>query len=77
MTLEQLFMSALGAACAILGWLARELYSAIQSLRRDLSALELQISRDYVRYDRMKDIMSPIMEALKEIKDTLTTKVDK
>jgi hypothetical protein len=77
MTLEQLFIYGLGAACAILGWLARELYAAIQALRHDLSSLELQISRDYVRYDRMQDIVVPIMDMLKEIKDTLGKKADK
>ena len=77
MSVEQLFMSLLGVACAVLGWLARELYSAVQSLRKDLSSLEVQISRDYVRYDRLQDALSPIMDALKEIKESLNLKVDK
>ena len=77
MELQQLIMWGLGAACTLLGWFARELYAATQSLRKDLSALEVQISSDYVRYDRLQDAMKPIMESLSEIKHTLAGKADK
>lgn len=75
--MTQIAMWVLGAACAILGWFARELYSATQSLRKDLAALQVQIANDYVRYDRLQDAMKPIMESLQEIKHTLTGKMDK
>lgn len=81
MTIEQIIISLLSTACAVLGWFARELYGATQSLRRDLSALEIQINRDYVRYDRLreslKDAMQPILDSLSEIKDSLKGKADK
>lgn len=77
MEVTQIVMWALGMACTILGWFARELYAATQSLRKDLSALEVQISTDYVRYDRLQDAMKPIMDSLTEIKHTLSGKADK
>lgn len=77
MELSQIAMWALGAACAILGWFARELYAATQSLRKDLSALEVRISGEYIRYDRLQDAMKPIMDSLAEIKHTLSQKADK
>lgn len=77
MSFEQFFMASLGIICGILGWLARELYAAVQALRHDLSSLELQISRDYVRYDRMQDMVAPIMDMLKEIKEAMNHKADK
>lgn len=67
----------LGLGLAVLGWLARELWDAVKSLRRDLSSLEVRITRDYVSYDRLKDAMEPVMEALAEIKSALKDKVDK
>lgn len=70
-------MGVLGIICLVLGWFARELYGATQGLRRDLSALEVRIGTDYVRYDRLRDALKPIMESLHEIKQTLTGKVDK
>lgn len=77
MSTEQLLISLLGIACAALGWFARELYAATQALRRDLSALEVRISSDYIRYDRLQDALKPIMDSLQEIKQTLATKADK
>ena len=38
MELSQIAIWGLGAVCAVLGWFARELYNATQSLRKDLSA---------------------------------------
>ena len=74
-------MSVLGIACGILGWFARELYSATQCLRKDLSDLQVQIARDYVRYDRLREVVQdavkPILESLSEIKHTLSQKADK
>jgi hypothetical protein len=77
MEVTQIVMWGLGMACTILGWFARELYSATQSLRRDLSALEVQITSDYVRYDRLQDAMKPIMDSLADIKHALDKKADK
>jgi hypothetical protein len=77
MEITQLALWGLGVICAVLGWFARELYSATQSLRKDLSSLEVQIGKDFVRYDRMQDVMKPIMDSLHEIKQTLAGKADK
>lgn len=77
MEMQQLALWALGVVSALLGWFARELYAATQQLRKDLSALEVQITSDYVRYDRLQDAMKPIMDSLAEIKHTLAGKADK
>ena len=77
MDLQQIFMSVLGLACGILGWFARELYSATQALRKDLSELQVRIATDFIRYDRLKDALQPIMDSLAEIKHTLNGKADK
>lgn len=77
MTLEQAFLGLLSAACGVLGWFARELYAATQSLRRDLSSLEVRISADYVRYDRLQDALRPVLEKLSRIEDALKDKADK
>lgn len=77
MEISQIALWALGAVCAVLGWFARELYGATQALRRDLSSLEVRISSDYIRYDRMQDALKPIMDSLAEIKQALSGKADK
>ena len=77
MELSQIFLALIGLACGVLGWLAREMYSALQALRRDLGQLEVQLTRDYVRYDRLQDAFKPVLDALSEIKHTLQGKADK
>jgi hypothetical protein len=77
MSLEQFVIAMIGAACAVLGWFARELYSAVNRLRDDLQKLEVKLSTDYVRYDRLQDAFKPIMQSLEEIKQALSHKVDK
>ena len=77
MNFEQLFMALLGSCCVVLGWFSRTLYDATQSLRKDLASLEIKISADYVRYDRLQDAFKPVMESLQEIKQTLAGKADK
>lgn len=77
MTIEQMVIALVAAACAVLGWFARELYQATKDLRRDLSALEVQIGKDYVRYDRLQDALRPLLDGIHEIKDALKGKADK
>ena len=77
MEISQIGLLVLSCCVGILGWFARVLYEATQSLRRDLSSLEVKISAEYVRYDRLQDAFRPVMESLREIKEALTHKADK
>jgi hypothetical protein len=77
MSLEQVLLAGLSLGGAVLGWLARELWGAVQQLRKDLQSLEVRISSDYVRYDRLQDAMRPIMDKLQRIEDSLAHKADK
>lgn len=77
MSLEQAFLALLALGGGILGWFARELYTAVNRLREDLQKLEVKLSSEYIRYDRLQDTMKPVMEALNEIKQALSHKVDK
>jgi Flp pilus assembly protein TadB len=77
MNIEQALIAALGLGFACLGWFAREMWSAVQTLKTELSKLEVKISADFVRYDRMQDAMGPVLEKLTRIEDALHRKVDK
>ena len=77
MSIEQLFIALIGLVCGGLGWFARELYSAVNRLRDDLQKLEVKLSSEYIRYDRLQDALKPIMGALEEIKTALSHKADK
>lgn len=77
MTTEQGFIALLAAAAGVGGWLGRELWSAVQKLRTDLSALETKIGSDYIRYDRLQDVIRPISNKLDRIEELLNHKADK
>ncbi len=77
MTLEQVALAAMGMAMAALGWFARELYGAVNKLKDDLLRLEVRIGTDFVRYDRLRDMLEPIGHAVEEIRGSLVGKVDK
>jgi len=77
MNIEQAFMILLGISTGALGWFSRSLWDAVIKLKEDLNKLEVKLSAEYVRYDRLQDAMKPVMEALSEIKNALNHKQDK
>jgi hypothetical protein len=77
MTWEYAFIALFGITTGVLGWISRTLWDAVQKLKDDLNKLEVNIGLNYVRYDRLQDVMKPVLEALHEIKETLKDKADK
>lgn len=75
--IQPVLMLLLTAINGIIGWFAREIWAAVQKLKEDVSKLEVLVGTEYVRYDRLKDALQPIMDALSEIKQTMNTKADK
>lgn len=73
----QISIAALAIICASLGWFARQIWSAITELKRELGDVRVLIGTEYVRYDRLQDAFKPVMDSLHEIKLTLTGKADK
>jgi hypothetical protein len=77
MSLEQILIGLLSLVSVGLGWFGRELWAAVQELKRDLAELRVRVGEEYVRYDRLQDALKPIHEVLARIEHNLTTKADK
>ena len=77
MTIEQILIAVVGLGCGLLGWLGRVLWDAVHKMQEDLTRLEVKLSADYIRYDRLQDALKPILDGLAEIKASLNHKVDK
>jgi hypothetical protein len=74
----QIFVNlALGTVLTAIGWLARELWSAIKELKDDLSQLQQHMPRDYVLRDDYRSDMTDIKVMLNKIFDQLNAKADK
>ena len=75
---NQNFINALiGGGFAILGWFARELWSAVKELKTDLSRLREDLPKTYVARDDYREDIKGIKEMLAKIFDKLENKADK
>ncbi len=77
MSLEQIFIILIGVACSVIGWFANQLFHAVEKLKDDLTELQVRIGSDFVRYDRLQDMLKPILSGIEEIKEALKHKADK
>lgn len=65
------------AASAVLGWFARELWSAVKDLKADLAKLREELPRGYVMKEDYRRDIYEIKEMLGKIFDRLDGKADK
>ena len=77
MTFDELMHWTVALVSAVLGYAIRELWSATQKLRQDLSDLEGQLPLMYVQKDDYKADIGRIMDQLDRIYNKLEKKVDR
>ena len=69
--------TALGLGFSVLGWFARELWSAVKELKVDLSKLREDLPKSYVTKNDYRDDINEIKNMLGKIFDKLDNKQDK
>jgi hypothetical protein len=74
---QNLIDTILGIGFTILGWFARELWSAVKELKFDLSNLKEDLPKTYIARDDYRQDMSEIKSMLSKIFDKLDNKQDK
>jgi hypothetical protein len=67
----------LASAFAVAGWFARQVWGAVQELKRDLKTLEVKLPIEYVRKDDLAETLSRIYQILDRIERKLDSKADK
>ena len=77
MNSQDLINLAFGASASVLGWFAREMWSAVKELKADLAKLREELPRTYVVRDDYKDDIREIKEMLTKLFDRLDNKADK
>jgi hypothetical protein len=68
---------AFSAALCCIGWFARQLWEAVQSLKNDIHKIEANLPIDYVRKDDLDKRMDHIETMFQRIYDKLDGKADK
>ena len=74
---QHLINTALGLGFSVLGWFARELWSAVKELKVDLSKLREDLPKTYVARNDYRDDLNEIKNMLGKIFDKLDNKQDK
>ena len=77
MSTQELINLALIAAASVLGWFAREMWSAVKELKGDLAKLREELPRAYITRDDYKEDIREIKAMLTKLFDRLDHKVDK
>jgi hypothetical protein len=68
---------ALSAVLCTIGWLARQLWEAVKSLKDDLHRIEADLPKSYVLKDDLDKRMDHIENMFQRIYDKLDGKADK
>lgn len=66
-----------GSILAVIGWFARELWDAVNVMKKDLHRLEVKIAKDYATHQDLNARFDKIEMILGKIFDKLDNKVDK
>ena len=77
MDTQQVLNVGLSVAMAVIGWFARELWSAVKELKADLSKLREDLPKTYIGRDDYRQDMTEIKNMLSKIFDKLDLKQDK
>jgi hypothetical protein len=67
----------LGVILTVVGWFARQIWEATQSLQRDLHEIEVDLPKNYVQKSDYTETMKRIEIMFERIFDKLEAKVDK
>jgi hypothetical protein len=74
---QDLINALLGGGFTVLGWFARELWSAVKELKADLAKLREDLPKDYVARSDYREDIRDIKAMLAKIFEKLDSKVDK
>jgi hypothetical protein len=66
-----------GSTLAVIGWFARELWDAVNVMKKDLHRLEVKIAKDYATHQDMNARFDKLEGILERIFDKIDTKADK
>jgi hypothetical protein len=77
MEFQQVLNIVIGTVLSVLGWFARQLWDAVQTLKKDMKDLEVDLPTNYVRKVDLDARFDKFESMLNRIYDKLENKVDK
>ena len=77
METQHLINYGLMTVMAVIGWFAREMWSAVKELRSDLAVLRSELLRDYVCKNDYREDVRELKEIMNKVFDKLDGKADR
>jgi chaperonin cofactor prefoldin len=77
MTDQAIINLIIGAVLSVLGWFARQLWDAVQDLKKDVKQIEVDLPTHYVRKEDLESRLDRIELSLNRIFEKLDHKADK
>jgi chaperonin cofactor prefoldin len=77
MEYQQIINLSIGAVLSVLGWFARQLWDAVQSLKEDMKKLEVDLPTHYVRKEDLESRLDRLEAAINRIFEKIDSKADK
>ena len=77
MDLQFIINTILPLICVVIGWFCKELWTAVQSLKNDLSDLRNHLADNYMRKDDFSSRWEEVLKAVHRIEDKLDAMRDK
>jgi len=74
---QDLINALIGGGFVVLGWFARELWSAVKELKADLAKLREDLPKEYVARDDYREDIRDIKAMLAKIFEKLEQKADR
>ena len=67
----------LGVCLSVGGWFVRQMWDAVQNLKKDIQRIEIELPTSYVRKSDLDARLDKIDDMLEKLFDRLNSKVDK
>lgn len=77
MEAQQIINIIVGTVLSVLGWFARQLWDAVQDLKKDMKSLEVDLPTHYVRKEELENRLDRLEDMLNRIFEKMDSKVDK
>lgn len=74
---QQIINIIIGVVLSVLGWFARQLWDAVQDLKKDVKQIEVDLPTHYVRKEDLDVRLDRLEAALNRIFERLDHKADK
>jgi hypothetical protein len=71
MDLQTLINTVLPLICVAIGWFCKELWTAVQELKNDITGLRTHLAENYMHKDDFSDRWEEVLKALHRLEDKI------